>query len=248
MTSPHNRCQPTCHGFVRSAKDALLVLEACLQGHLLHVPRGLLAKEARQAVQSGAVFVYELGSSGVRDWEDFRLWGQEAQLGDFRIQTELVNSPGLGSNSSEYRANGAGLTRQSITLQWNKTQHHIVSYFSWDDMMGPRRGGITGSATLNHINVRQELLQQQQHLHHPPGFDPFVDSAVQRRPAGDNEASSPDAPLKDAEAVWGHLLHEFHRLGWRMVDGRPRLLDPSIHEVATALVHLRDGEDGFDAS
>lgn len=224
------------------------MLEACLQGHLLHAPRGLFAEEARQAVQSGAIFVYELGSSGVRHWDDFRLWGQETQLGDFRIQAERINGPDFESTGSEYGADGAGLTKQSIILQWNQTQHHIVSYFSWNDMICPRRLGPTGSAMLNHLNVRQGLLQQQEHLHHPIGFDPFVHSTAQHKLNRGSETASPDARLKDAVAMWEHLLHEFHRLGWRMVDEQPRYLDTSIREAATALIRMENDKESSDSS
>lgn len=238
----HSRCQPTCHGLIRSAKDALLVLEACLQGHLLHAPRGLFADEALHAVQPGSIFVYELRSSGVRDWNDFRLWDQETQLGDFRIQTERVNGPDLGCPSSEHRAGGVVLMKQSIMLQWNQTQHHIVSYFSRNGPICPRWGGL-----FNYIQIRQELLQQQQHLRHPVGFDPFIDSAVRHKSPGGNEALSPDTPLKGATAKWEYLLHEFHRLGWRMVDGRPRRLDTSTYEAVVALMRMGNGKESLNS-
>jgi hypothetical protein len=62
--------EPTAHGFVRNAVDALLILEACLQGKFLHMSRELRPEEARSVVQDGAIFVYEAESSGIHEWRD----------------------------------------------------------------------------------------------------------------------------------------------------------------------------------
>ena len=85
-TSP---LQPTFRGFVGDTKDALQLFEATLQGHLQRVTRRPHDRERPTLVQSGCVFIYEEGASGIKRWTDGVPWSPSRILNNFLIYREL---------------------------------------------------------------------------------------------------------------------------------------------------------------
>ncbi|EJT81768.1 cAMP-independent regulatory protein pac2 [Gaeumannomyces tritici R3-111a-1] len=79
----------TYEGFVGTTMDALILFEACLQGALYHVPRRPHDRERETLIRSGAVFVYEEHSSGIKRWTDGYNWSPSRILGNFLIYREL---------------------------------------------------------------------------------------------------------------------------------------------------------------
>jgi len=58
--------QPTYTGYVSTTQDALILFEACLSGHLKHVPRRPHDRERNSLICSGCVFIYEENTSSER--------------------------------------------------------------------------------------------------------------------------------------------------------------------------------------
>ncbi|KAG5746581.1 hypothetical protein H9Q70_010716 [Fusarium xylarioides] len=155
---------PTAHGFVRNAVDALLILEACLQGRFLHMPRALRPEEARSVIHDGAIFVYEVESSGIHEWRDHHEWHTEFALGDFRVSCQA----GLDS------AHLVGqLARQSITLYWNGLEHHVISYFQMDTLRRVVSRGVENPQDLDQIQIRDGLVEVQLHLRYSVAYSPW---------------------------------------------------------------------------
>lgn len=81
--------QPTFTGHVATTQDALILFEACLQGHLSHVSRRPHDRERSALIRSGCVFIYEENSSGIKRWTDGVTWSPSRILGNFLVYREL---------------------------------------------------------------------------------------------------------------------------------------------------------------
>lgn len=81
--------QPTFQGHVATTIDALILFEACLQGHLSHVPRRPHDRERSSLIRSGCVFIYEENASGIKRWTDGVTWSPSRILGNFLVYREL---------------------------------------------------------------------------------------------------------------------------------------------------------------
>lgn len=81
--------QPTFHGHVATTQDALVLFEACLQGHLSHVPRRPHDRERNSLIRSGCIFIYEENASGIKRWTDGVTWSPSRILGNFLVYREL---------------------------------------------------------------------------------------------------------------------------------------------------------------
>ncbi|SPN98315.1 uncharacterized protein DNG_01366 [Cephalotrichum gorgonifer] len=82
--------QPTYVGFLNSTVDALVLIEACLRGHLNHVPRRPQDRERPELIKSGNIFIYEESASGIKRWTDGVNWSPSRILGNFLIYRELA--------------------------------------------------------------------------------------------------------------------------------------------------------------
>ena len=80
---------PTWVGFVHTTLDALMVLEACLQGKLSHIPRRPHDRERQQIITAGSVFIYEENASGIKRWTDGVTWSPSRIMGNFLVYREL---------------------------------------------------------------------------------------------------------------------------------------------------------------
>ena len=89
MSSGGASLQPTFTGHVATTQDALLLFEACLQGHLSHVPRRPHDRERSSLIRSGSVFIYEENASGIKRWTDGVLWSPSRILRNFLVYREL---------------------------------------------------------------------------------------------------------------------------------------------------------------
>ncbi|KAJ1668716.1 Gluconate transport-inducing protein [Coemansia sp. RSA 1813] len=78
----------TYHGFIDTARDALLIFEACNAGLLPRVQRRFSDRE-RQTIRSGAVYVWDEEETGMRRWTDGRTWSPSRVHGCFLIYYEL---------------------------------------------------------------------------------------------------------------------------------------------------------------
>ena len=82
--------KPTWVGYVENTMDALIIIEACLQGRLSHVSRRPHDTGDESPIRSGGVFVYEEHSSGIKRWTDGCTWSPSRILTNFLIYRELV--------------------------------------------------------------------------------------------------------------------------------------------------------------
>ncbi|KAK5223540.1 Global transcription regulator sge1 [Exophiala xenobiotica] len=89
MSSGGAALQPTFQGHVATTQDALILFEACLQGHLSHVPRRPHDRERSNLIRSGSVFIYEENASGIKRWTDGVTWSPSRILGNFLVYREL---------------------------------------------------------------------------------------------------------------------------------------------------------------
>lgn len=89
MSSGGAALQPTFQGHVATTQDALILFEACLQGHLSHVPRRPHDRERSSLIRSGCVFIYEENASGIKRWTDGVTWSPSRILGNFLVYREL---------------------------------------------------------------------------------------------------------------------------------------------------------------
>lgn len=80
---------PTFNGHVATTQDALILFEACLQGHFSHVPRRPHDRERSTLIRSGSIFIYEEKKSGIKRWTDGVTWSPSRILGNFLVYREL---------------------------------------------------------------------------------------------------------------------------------------------------------------
>lgn len=82
--------KPTWTGFIHSTWDALIILEACLQGSLTHIPRRPHDRERANIITSGNIFIYEENASGIKRWTDGVTWSPSRIMGNFLVYRELT--------------------------------------------------------------------------------------------------------------------------------------------------------------
>jgi Gti1/Pac2 family transcription factor len=88
--------QPTWKGFIHTTRDGLVLLEACLQGRLNHIPRRPHDRERQSIISSGNIFVYEENASGIRRWTDGISWSPSRIMGNFLVYRELRDGQPTG--------------------------------------------------------------------------------------------------------------------------------------------------------
>ncbi|KAK3937281.1 Gti1/Pac2 family-domain-containing protein [Diplogelasinospora grovesii] len=120
LAGPQSSFQPTYQGFIDSTSDVCLLLEMCLNGQLCHVPRLPHDRERRHVIQSGNVFIYEEGISGIQRWTDGINWSPSCTLGNFLIYREI--GPATGS-----KPDGSLQTRGSAALLVRREDRGYVS-------------------------------------------------------------------------------------------------------------------------
>lgn len=81
--------QPTYTGYVANTHDALLLFQATITGRLTPVSRRPHDRERTELVQSGAVFVFNEQTSGIKRWTDGIAWSPSRILGNFLVYRQL---------------------------------------------------------------------------------------------------------------------------------------------------------------
>ncbi|KAL1923916.1 uncharacterized protein VTP21DRAFT_6951 [Calcarisporiella thermophila] len=138
----------TFYGHVKTPHDALLLFEACRQGVFRRVQRRLSDKE-RDAIRSGAVFVWDEKEAGMRRWTDGRNWSPSRVSGSFLSYRELehrrrdsrITTTSIHSGDDTdvetrrsfiYRPDGLVKQSYSITTADNRRLHLIGYYYKRD--------------------------------------------------------------------------------------------------------------------
>jgi hypothetical protein len=106
---------PTYFGFIESTYDALVLFEACLSGHITHVPRRPHDREREHVIKSGNIFIYEENTSGIKRWTDGISWSPSRILGNFLIYRQLQKPFGPGEKKKALKKpkNPSGISKTS---------------------------------------------------------------------------------------------------------------------------------------
>ena len=75
-------------GWIKTTRDALLVLQATRVGIVPRVTRRFHELEKRSIIQSGAVFVFTEEESGIKRWTDPYLWSASRMQGSFLVSMQ----------------------------------------------------------------------------------------------------------------------------------------------------------------
>lgn len=140
--------QPTFRGYVSTTMDALILFEACLQGHLSHISRRPHDQERSSVITSGSVFIYEENTSGIQRWTDGMSWTHSSIVGSFLMYQEMDRpfSPdkkkrtmhkqiSQGDHSRRPCALGAGNESSGTQTQPSKVEGHLpCRYISCGDI------------------------------------------------------------------------------------------------------------------
>ncbi|CAJ2506007.1 Uu.00g001370.m01.CDS01 [Anthostomella pinea] len=123
--------QPTFTGYIHTTLDALILFEACLVGHLQHVPRRPHDRERNDLIRSGHVFIYEEHSSGIKRWTDGVTWSPSRILGNFLIYRELDKpfEPGEKKRANK-KATAEGGVAKATNHSRSSSVGEIVGAFS----------------------------------------------------------------------------------------------------------------------
>ncbi|CAI4059959.1 Mit1p SKDI_05G0630 [Saccharomyces kudriavzevii IFO 1802] len=93
--------EPTFKGYIEDEDDALLILQATLDGKLKHIPRRPYEIERPYLIVSGSIFVFIEEISGIKRWTDGVSWSPSRISGKFLIYKELdKENSNVNSNST----------------------------------------------------------------------------------------------------------------------------------------------------
>ncbi|KAK5218504.1 Global transcription regulator sge1 [Exophiala xenobiotica] len=151
---------PSYRGFVETLADAFMLIQACREGRLPSVDRRPCTEEKLSTTESGNVFIFEEGASGIKRWTDGRRWSPSRKLGDFFIYRELEASgtqanaaqdagwssiqgngneawprPLYGPRNRAFNANCRSLIKKTISVKEAGAVWHLVSYYQVDDIL-----------------------------------------------------------------------------------------------------------------
>ncbi|KIK58005.1 hypothetical protein GYMLUDRAFT_130960, partial [Collybiopsis luxurians FD-317 M1] len=73
------------HGYVERLVDALRLVYAAHQSVLPRTTRPLNSLEKKSYIKSGAVFIFNVEESGIKQWTDGVLWSQPRIVGKFLV-------------------------------------------------------------------------------------------------------------------------------------------------------------------
>ncbi|RKP06379.1 Gti1/Pac2 family-domain-containing protein, partial [Thamnocephalis sphaerospora] len=138
----------TYHGYLDTALDALLLLEACRQQVLPYVTNRL--DEAQRAdIRSGQIFVWDQEATGIQRWTDGRRWSSSRPRGNFIIYRELCDDSEIAAAHARKQAGDSavltsaglripvkagGLIKRALSVTTSDGSHfHLVSYYRVDD-------------------------------------------------------------------------------------------------------------------
>ncbi|CCH63164.1 hypothetical protein TBLA_0J01700 [Henningerozyma blattae CBS 6284] len=143
--------KPTCTGYIEDEADALLILQAVLDGKLNHIPRRPYEIERPFLIVSGNIFVFIEEVSGIKRWTDGVSWSPSRITGKFLIYRELnkrntttptIKLPPLISTTTppSKPSRYTGFVKKTISLSLLQSKYqteetlHIVSYYNLDDV------------------------------------------------------------------------------------------------------------------
>lgn len=178
--------QPTWKGFIHTTHDALIIVEATLQGKLSHIARRPHEKERGSVILSGNVFVYEENASGIKRWTDGIQWSPSRIMNNFLVYRELDQPWPQGQKkvakkrkrSADHGTDVAPSTApEGYVSQTAEEDRRLVG--SLVDSYGFKQNGlvkrtltITHNGVAHHIISYYTLADIKNGKFHRPLFDP----------------------------------------------------------------------------
>ncbi|KIK58001.1 hypothetical protein GYMLUDRAFT_246378 [Collybiopsis luxurians FD-317 M1] len=153
MTStPCSPDVPPFHGYVEATVDALRLLYAAQRGYIPRTTRPLNDPEKKYSIKSGAVFIFSVEESGIKQWIDGVSWSPPHIVGKFAVYKEINEGCGQGSNKeikamhnslglssqSGGRLRPLGLIKKTITITIDGLDLHLISYYTQEDIRAGR--------------------------------------------------------------------------------------------------------------
>lgn len=187
--------QRTWCGFIHTTHDALIVLEACLQGKLHKVLRRPNEDERSNLIISGNVFIYDK-TSGISRWTDGIKWGPSRVMGNFLIYRELkdglpagrkfakkrrycTTNPNPESKAAMSQASGCVISRNSIE-DYRLVGSFVNSYGFKLDGLVKKTFAITFNGTSHHIVCYYNVSKVKGGELFRPSFDRKLDFIIPR--------------------------------------------------------------------
>ena len=94
--------EPTFKGYIEDEKDALLIIQATMDGKLKHIPRRPYEIERSYLIASGNIFVFIEEISGIKRWTDGVTWSPSRIAGKFLIYKEIDKSIVINKNKLKH--------------------------------------------------------------------------------------------------------------------------------------------------
>lgn len=167
--------------------DAAIILWGVLSGRLDHTFRRPHESERESLIRSGNIFVYESTTSGIKRWTDGRTWSPSRSIAPFlgyrevenaftagekkrarrRDRTEAQSSSSSstdplrwirGSLEDSYDFKAGGLIKKTFSLVFNGVSHHLVAYYSIEDVVERRLPPASSDARLADLVPSAEFL------------------------------------------------------------------------------------------
>lgn len=90
--------EPTFKGYIEDEQDALLIIQATIDGKLKHIPRRPYEIERSYLISSGNIFVFVEEISGIKRWTDGVTWSPSRITSKFLIYKEIDKTSASNKN------------------------------------------------------------------------------------------------------------------------------------------------------
>ncbi|CCE64738.1 hypothetical protein TPHA_0I02350 [Tetrapisispora phaffii CBS 4417] len=97
--------QPSYQGYIENEQDALLILQAVIDGFLVHVPRRLYDIERPYLIISGNIFIFIEEISGIKRWTDGITWSPSRISTKFLVYREYYRASNNNNNNNNNTIN-----------------------------------------------------------------------------------------------------------------------------------------------
>ncbi|KAI9292738.1 hypothetical protein K502DRAFT_275540, partial [Neoconidiobolus thromboides FSU 785] len=128
----------TYFGYIKSAAEAVYVVEATRLGNLKSIHQRLTVAQ-RKNIRSGSVFVWEQNLSGIQRWTDGKNWSASRYVDHFLVYKELKPKPSKDPkkkvNNDLNNSITQGLSKRSISISTiDGKRYHLINYYTDEDV------------------------------------------------------------------------------------------------------------------
>ncbi|KAJ3555343.1 hypothetical protein NM688_g2632 [Phlebia brevispora] len=177
-------------GYVETTADALRLIQAARCGLIPRITRRLNEMERRSMIRSGAVFVFSVDESGIKRWTDGYSWTPSRISGNFLVYREVTDrgsrtayTSGITDGSQRPEAQitlkAHGLVKKTITVKVDGSDHHLISYFTQDDIRTGRLRRPNTFSDLMSLEIPLALVQST-NFRYPPKLEAGPDGRLTR--------------------------------------------------------------------